>query len=93
MTTARRHGVTTPWGGAEIVEEVRLPQRAGAKRFGSILQLLETPKGDALIRLAYTTGGGTRRGPVTLRMQDVHTLRAALERTPRLREALQEALL
>jgi hypothetical protein len=92
MTTTRRHAVATPWGGAEIVEEVRLPQRAGAKRFGSILQLLETPTGDALIRFAYTTGDSTRRGPVTLRMQDVRTLRDALERTPRLREALQEAL-
>lgn len=84
--------MATPWGGAEIVEEVRLPQRAGAKRFGSILQLLETPKGDALVRFAYTTGGGARRGPVTLRMQDVRKLRDALERTPRLREVLQDAL-
>ena len=57
----------TPWGPAELVEELTLAQRAGDKRFSSVVQLLETPGGERLVRFAYTTGGTARRGPVTLR--------------------------
>ena len=85
MTTAM-----TPWGKSTVIEEVSLPQRAGEKRFGSIIQLLETPKGERLVRFAYTTGGSARRGPVTLRAQDIRKLRVGLERAPRLGEALRE---
>ena len=35
----------TPWGPAELVEELTLAQRAGEKRFSSVVQLLETPGG------------------------------------------------
>ena len=31
----------TPWGGAKLVDELTLPQRAGEKRFASVVQLLE----------------------------------------------------
>jgi hypothetical protein len=82
--------VTTPWGKAEKLEELSLAQRAGEKRFASIVQLLETPKGERLVRFAYSTGGSARRGPVTLRAKDIERLHAALERTPGLREALLE---
>jgi hypothetical protein len=82
--------VTTPWGKAETIEELSLAQRAGEKRFASIVQLLETPKGERLVRFAYSTGGSARRGPVTLRAKDIERLHAALERTPGLREALLE---
>ena len=82
--------VTTPWGKAETIEELSLAQRAGEKRFASIVQLLETPKGERLVRFAYSTGGSARRGPVTLRAKDIERLLAALERTPGLREALLE---
>ena len=56
----------TPWGQAELVEELTLAQRAGDKRFASVVQLLEAPGGEQLVRFAYTTGGSARRGPVTL---------------------------
>jgi len=79
---------TTPWGAAEVVEEVRLQQRAGERRFASLVQLLERPDGELLVRFAYATGGSARRGPVTLRAKDVERLRSALESSPRLREAL-----
>ena len=59
--------ITTAWGTAKLLEEVTLPQRAGQKRFASVVQLLENDKGDWLVRFAYTTDGTARRGPVTLR--------------------------
>jgi hypothetical protein len=78
----------TPWGDAAIVEELALPQRAGDRRFASVVQLLETPKGERLVRFAYTTDGVARRGPVTLRLRDLERLRAALDGRPELKEAL-----
>jgi hypothetical protein len=74
----------TPWGQAKVVEEVRLQQRAGERRFATIVQLLEDDRGEELVRFAYTTDGVARRGPVTLRARDVERLRAALGQTARL---------
>jgi hypothetical protein len=79
---------TTPWGAATLVEEVQLQQQAGPRRFSSLVQLLETPRGERLVRFAYATGGSARRGPVTLRERDVERLRAALAERPALRELL-----
>jgi hypothetical protein len=81
---------TTPWGKATVLEQLSLPQRAGEQRFASIVQLLETAKGERLVRFAYTTNGTVRRGPVTLRAKDIERLGSALERAPDLREALRE---
>jgi len=78
----------TPWGQAELVEELTLAQRAGDKRFSSVVQLLEAPGGEQLVRFAYTTGGSARRGPVTLRKRDLERLRAGLADRPGLAEAL-----
>lgn len=78
----------TPWGRATLVERLVLPQRAGEKRFSSVVELLETARGERLVRFAYSTGGAARRGPVTLRAADVERLRRALEKTPELAEAL-----
>jgi hypothetical protein len=78
----------TPWGPAGVLEEVTVPQRAGDKRFSVVVQLLETRRGERLIRFAYTTDGSARRGPVTMRARDLERLRAALERAPVLGEAL-----
>jgi len=79
----------TPWGSATLVEELRLPQQAGDKRFSSLVQLLETGKGERLVRFAYATDGVVRRGPVTLRLRDLEKLRAALAKSPGLEEALR----
>jgi hypothetical protein len=79
----------TPWGAATLVEELTLPQRVGDKRFASLVQLLETPQGERLVRFAYSTDGVARRGPVTLRAKDIHRLRAALASHPGLRETLR----
>jgi len=73
-----------------VLEQLSLPQRAGEQRFASIVQLLETAKGERLVRFAYTTDGTVRRGPVTLRAKDIERLGSALERAPDLREALRE---
>ena len=78
----------TPWGPAELVEELTLVQRAGGKRFSSLVQLLEAPGGEELVRFAYATGGSARRGPVTLRARDLERLRAGLAERPRLAAAL-----
>jgi hypothetical protein len=78
----------TPWGRAELVEELALVQRAGKKRFSSLVQLLEAPGGEELVRFAYATSGSARRGPVTLRARDLERLRAGLAERPRLAAAL-----
>jgi hypothetical protein len=87
--TASKKTIATPWGPAHAVEQLTLPQRAGEKRFASLVQLLETEKGERLIRFAYTTGGVARRGPITLRARDLERLRAALAEHPALAEALR----
>ena len=89
--TERTGSVATPWGKAELVEEVKLPQRAGDKRFSSLVQLLETEDGERIVRFAYSTGGVARRGPVTLRGRDLERLRASLGEHPALAEVLQLA--
>ena len=79
---------STPWGAATVVEELVVNQQAGGRRFGSLVQLLEGPNGERLVRFAYSTGGTARRGPVTLRARDLERLRAALDQHPGLKEAL-----
>jgi hypothetical protein len=88
MATKTGTTTMTPWGLAHTVEELTLPQRIGEKRFASVVQLLETEKGELMVRFAYTTGGVARRGPVTLRARDLERLRAALPEHPGLAEAL-----
>ena len=78
----------TPWGQAELVEELKLAQTAGGKKFASLVQLLETSGGELLVRFAYATSGSARRGPVTLRARDLQRLREGLADRPRLAEAL-----
>ena len=79
----------TPWGPATLLEELRLQQQAGDKRFASLVQLLETRTGERLVRFAYATDGVARRGPVTLRARDLERLRMALAKHPGLEEALR----
>ena len=78
----------TPWGPADLVEELTVPQQAGTRRFASKVQLLETAKGQRLIRFSYTGPGGGARGPVTLRERDIGRLKAALAQHPALAQAL-----
>ena len=87
--TATPRTAATPWGAASLLEELRLPQQAGDRRFASLVQLLETKKGERLVRFAYATDGVARRGPVTLRVRDLEKLRDALARHPGLQEALR----
>jgi hypothetical protein len=81
--------IATLWGKATLIDEVKLQQRAGEKRFASLVQLLEDEKGDKLVRFAYTTDGVTRRGPVTLRGADLERLRKALAEHEALASALR----
>src|SRR5256712_10071418 len=85
--TGRKKTTATPWEAAHTVEQLTLPQRSGEKRFASVVQLLETEKGERDVRFAYTTGGVARRGPVTLRLNDLERLRAALPEHPELAQA------
>jgi hypothetical protein len=78
----------TPGGDAALLDQVELPQRAGERRFASVVQLLENGKGERLVRFAYTTDGSARRGPVTLRARDLARLHQALGRHPELAAAL-----
>ena len=91
MQADGRTKAATPWGAAMLVDEVTLLQRAGEKRFASVVQLLEAPGGERLVRFAYSTGGAARRGPVTLRLRDLERLRTALSQHPDLAEVLRLA--
>jgi hypothetical protein len=84
----RRSKVTTPWGAASVVEQIAVSQRAGEKRFASLVELLETDRGEQVVRISYSTGGVARRGPVTLRLRDLDRLREGLAKTPALAAAL-----
>lgn len=79
---------TTPWGKAELLDELTVRQQAGGRRFATVVQLLETESGERLVRFAYSTGGIARRGPVTLRGADVARLRAQLAKHADLGAAL-----
>lgn len=85
MATTR---TATPWGGAELVEQVSVRQQAGDRRFSSVVELLETSSGERLVRFAYSTDGQARRGPVTFRARDLERLRTQLAQHPALAEAL-----
>ncbi len=87
-TAPKPRPVTTPWGKAERRLAVTVAQRAGEQRYTIVAELLETTKGEALVRLAYSSDGRTRRGPVTLRRADIERLRTALEKQPELREVV-----
>ncbi|MGB2953409.1 MAG: hypothetical protein WBB74_08440 [Gaiellaceae bacterium] len=89
MATANGAKSATPWGPAAVLDEVRLEQRAGQKRFASVVQLLEAGGGERLVRFSYSTGGAGRRGPVTLRARDLERLRVALVEHEELAAALR----
>ena len=78
----------TAWGEAEVVDEVTVSQRAGEKEFASVVQLLAGADGERYVRFAYTTDGVARRGPVTLRDEDLARLRDALGEHAELAQAL-----
>lgn len=84
--STRGTAVATAWGKAFVLERVTVPQRAGDKRFSSVVELLENERGERLVRLAYTTDGVVRRGPVTLRERDLARIVSALAATPELAE-------
>ena len=79
---------STPWGPGALVEQAVVSQRAGDKRFSALVELLETDRGERLVRIAYSTDGIARRGPVTVRVRDLPRLHAALAKTPELAAAL-----
>ena len=85
---AKAQKAATPWGEAVLVDSVEIRQRAGERRFSSVVQLLENGKGERLVRFAYTTDGIARRGPVTLRARDLARFQEALRSHPELAAAL-----
>jgi hypothetical protein len=61
-----------------------VPQRSGERRFASVIELLEVRSGERLVRIAYSTDGVGRRGPVTLRARDLERVGKELGRRPEL---------
>ncbi|MBA2616243.1 MAG: hypothetical protein H0U90_10815 [Actinobacteria bacterium] len=82
----------TAWGDATVVDEVTLPQHAGEREFASLVQLLAGADGSRYVRFAYTTDGKARRGPVTLRAEDINRLGESLVGHSELAAALSPAL-
>src|SRR5690242_12946259 len=90
MTTeGRQRRIATPWGRAALLERVEVAQEADARSFGVVVELLAGDEGARFVRLAYTTDGTARRGPVTLRVDDVERLWSAVRERPELARALQ----
>jgi hypothetical protein len=82
----------TPWGKADLLDEVVVPQRApGPRSFTTHVQLLETESGERLVRLAYATTaqGWVRRGPVTMQLDDLSLLLDELTGHPELAAAFR----
>ena len=44
-----------------VVDEIRLAQHAGPKRFSTVVQLIESPDGERFVRFSYSTDGFGRR--------------------------------
>ena len=91
LTTPRptTHRVTTPWGPAAVVEEARVAQRVGEKRFAATVQLLAGADDQPYVRVSYTTDGVARRGPVTLKVRELERLLAAVRELPGLAAAFR----
>ncbi|AKU93880.1 hypothetical protein AKJ09_00544 [Labilithrix luteola] len=80
----------TPWGKAEVVEEVTVQQKgSGEREFAAVIQYLEDERGGGMVRFSYSTDASVRRGPLTVRLSDLSKLKKALARKPRLHRALQ----
>jgi hypothetical protein len=50
--------VATPWGAAVVVDEAKVAQQAGDKRFATVVQLLESKRGEAPSRCAPAMWNG-----------------------------------
>lgn len=88
----RNAKAATPWGPSTVLERVTVAQRAADRRFSTVVELLETERGEQLVRFAYSTDGSVRRGPVTMRERDVERLLAELARRPGLAALLSLSL-
>lgn len=79
----------TPWGKANVVEEVTVPQKGTKDReFAAVIQFLEDEQGAGMVRFSYSTDASVRRGPLTVRLADLAKLKKALAKKPRLHRAL-----
>jgi hypothetical protein len=81
--------VNTAFGTAKVIERVDVKQEAEGKSFTTLVELLETDDGESLVRVAYTTDGQARRGPVTVRKADLRRLAKALAKTSRLKTVIE----
>jgi hypothetical protein len=84
--------VSTAFGSAKLVEQINVKQTADGKAFNTLVELLETDDGETLVRIAYSTDGVARRGPVTVRKTDLRRIAKALEKTPRLKAVIETEL-
>jgi hypothetical protein len=81
--------VSTAFGSATVVEQINVKQTADGKAFTTLVELLETEEGETLVRIAYSTDGVARRGPVTVRKSDLRRVAKALEKTPKLKAVIE----
>jgi hypothetical protein len=65
-----------------VVEEVKVAQRASEKRFTTVVQLLAGANDEPFVRIAYTTDGVARRGPVTLKVRDLERVLSEVAAQP-----------
>jgi hypothetical protein len=85
--------VNTAFGTAKVIERIDVKQTADGKSFTTLVELLEMEDGESLVRVAYSTDGVARRGPVTVRKADLRRLAKALEKTPRLKTVIEGELM
>lgn len=96
MAAAPQHRRTspttsTPWGRGRVVARAGVEQSADDREFATIVEVVELGTGERVVRVAYSTDGVARRGPVTLRARDLARLTTLVRRNPTLLGTLTDA--
>jgi hypothetical protein len=82
---------TTPWGRAALVEEVTVEHELDGRAHEGVVQLLELPEGEQLVRFGARAEGAPRLTCLTLRADDLHALEEKLLEAERLAQILRLA--
>jgi hypothetical protein len=78
--------VQLPWGRATVEEEATISAGASERVLELGVARLSGVDGEQLLRFFYRSEGRTRRGPLTLRADEIAALALELRKQPELRK-------